>query len=494
MKITNVILYLLFILLSITGICQNLPNGWEGFSNTNSCHCIIIPKNVFPVINNVIIDSADYIGVFFSDEGTLKCGGASQYNPNKNISIFAYSNDPFVQGKNGFYSGDSIYWKIYSNKDEIEFDLSFIKYNEGEIYNSLGVFTNLGVSVIDCISAGSFTANAYSSNPDVCENNNSTVLNCNPNGGSGNYSFTWKSIPEGITSNKQLFECVINDDTFFEVTVTDNISSLKTSAKGYTAISYISPPEIIINNDTNICIFNYYIELYPKTCNYTSLQWRTNGDGYFDDYTNAITKYYFGSFDFMLGYVNLILELQTFYPCYYSTSETMKINLNEDKEISAGEDIKIFKGEETMLKGIISCFTENYEINWQPDSLLYDNNIINPLTLPLFSDVNFVLNVTDFTTNIVYEDIISVNIIDENSIHLNSENIYIYPNPFSEILKIETKENIEIKIYNIYGKLVLIDELREGVSVINTSGLNRGIYFFEMIKDDKRKVIKIVKS
>ena len=486
-------LALISLLCPLASLGNELPSAWEGFTNSSSFHCIILPKNVIPVIENNAIDSADYIGVFFYDDGVLRCGGAAEYSPNENISIFAYGNDPFVQGKNGFYSGDSIYWKVYSFKDNVEIDITFIKYKEGEHYITSGVFTNLGVSIIDCISAGIFTANAFASVSETCENSG-ILISCSPQGGSGNYSYQWESTPQGIVSNAQSFECQITETTLFSVNITDISMPQNPHATAYVRVFYIPPPQIIFSSDTTACISEPFIELEPTISNYSSIQWRASGDGYFEDNINAITKYYFGSFDISNSGVNLFLEVKTTQPCFYEITKTISIALNDDKIVFAGHDISIFEGEYAELSAKVSCFTEDYEINWQPDTLLYANNILNPQTIPLYYTTDFILTITDLSTYTTFKDTVTIKVIPQNSLSSTHQSTSIYPNPFQERLNILCDEAATINIYNLLGEKVLRECLPAGKNIINTSKLNIGMYFVEVFRGSSREVMKMVKS
>jgi spore coat protein CotH len=85
------------------------------------------------------------------------------------------------------------------------------------------------------------------------------------------------------------------------------------------------------------------------------------------------------------------------------------------------------------------------------------------------------------------------------SIELDNEqnDIYIYPNPASEIIMIKMNEeissfNYQIRIYNTFGELVLTENLDQSDSThsLNVSGLSAGIYYL-MIGDVVEKFVKM---
>jgi hypothetical protein len=93
---------------------QGLPPGWE-FQVTPSNHVVAIPLSANPNINGRPLDPGDWIGVFYTnDQGSLVCGGATEWNGAQNAGIIAFGNDPFTPGKNGFSNGEVFTFKVYS--------------------------------------------------------------------------------------------------------------------------------------------------------------------------------------------------------------------------------------------------------------------------------------------------------------------------------------------------------------------------------------------
>jgi len=105
------------------------------------------------------------------------------------------------------------------------------------------------------------------------------------------------------------------------------------------------------------------------------------------------------------------------------------------------------------------------------DEFLYYNRALSP------SEVSGIYNGT--TTNI-------------NSSVLNQSSlITIYPNPTSNILNIEVKEQTQISIINMLGEVVKSETINN-VSKLDVSHLNAGVYF---IQDSKSgKAVKFIKE
>lgn len=143
--------------------------------------------------------------------------------------------------------------------------------------------------------------------------------------------------------------------------------------------------------------------------------------------------------------VDLILAVVDMMPCYKSRSGDFKDNT-----------LKI------VLSEVNYCDPNSYSYNW-----IYNVN----------NDCQIAIN--SIPTS-----------IDENT---NGVNIFIYPNPFDNILYLDSEESLmSIRFMGLDGKTYLQSYLRND-KILNTSGLRTGLYLIE-IKTDKaityRKMIK----
>ncbi|MBI9069512.1 MAG: S8 family peptidase [Salinivirgaceae bacterium] len=81
-------------------------------------------------------------------------------------------------------------------------------------------------------------------------------------------------------------------------------------------------------------------------------------------------------------------------------------------------------------------------------------------------------------------------------IHSTDEKMQIYPNPTNGIVKIETKDNVEYtySIVSINGQMKEAKNNNIGISTIDLSNQEKGIYFIEIHKGDeiiRKKIIKM---
>ncbi|MFM9824740.1 T9SS type A sorting domain-containing protein [Flavobacterium sp.] len=71
----------------------------------------------------------------------------------------------------------------------------------------------------------------------------------------------------------------------------------------------------------------------------------------------------------------------------------------------------------------------------------------------------------------------------------------MYPNPVSNQLIIEAKEEIQkITIYNLLGKDVLAKKQVNKTTTIQTSGLQKGVYIVKMTINGKESISKFIKK
>jgi len=67
----------------------------------------------------------------------------------------------------------------------------------------------------------------------------------------------------------------------------------------------------------------------------------------------------------------------------------------------------------------------------------------------------------------------------------------LYPNPVNDLLNIELKANTSIQLLNVLGEVIQTQNIQQGISSINVSNLNSGIYF---IRTENGVDLKFVKQ
>ncbi len=100
---------------------SNLPDEWE-YPTTLSQHVLTLPITINPRVFNIPIDTGDYIGVFFFDNtNQLKCAGAVEWIGDPTSVITAQGDSYLTPDKDGFDTGETFNWKIFSVSKQEEY-------------------------------------------------------------------------------------------------------------------------------------------------------------------------------------------------------------------------------------------------------------------------------------------------------------------------------------------------------------------------------------
>ncbi|HPE86352.1 MAG: T9SS type A sorting domain-containing protein [Bacteroidales bacterium] len=333
------LLFFLFVYIGSNALSQSFPPGWE-FTITPSSHIFAIPESAWPMINSNPIEPGDYIGVFFDDNGTIKCGGAIAWPASGGTVLFAYGDDAITGVKDGFAYEEPIQWKLYSNALQTEV-LAAVQLNPD--YPTPGdVFIPEGMSGVTNISGGGFFVFAYGVPEKMCAGD-STQLHADAYGGSGNYSYSWTSEPPGFSSTLQEPMVQINDTTIFTVIVTDNTYT----ASDQTIIYAIPHPVVDAGSNGVLCVsMNYHCN---ATRTYTSaITWSTSGDGTFNFPHSPNAIYTPGENDIANGEATLFLLGEALPPCELTHLDSLHLVILPPPSANAGEDT--FSCEESIVQ------------------------------------------------------------------------------------------------------------------------------------------------
>lgn len=118
--------------------------------------------------------------------------------------------------------------------------------------------------------------------------------------------------------------------------------------------------------------------------------------------------------------------------------------------------------------GIAGIGTHNITYSYT-DSVGCSNAVTSTITVTVCNGIN------DF--NVFYE-------------------LIIYPNPFNEILNVESLSNevSEVLIFNLLGELVHFQTIQKGRTEIGLSGISSGVYFIQNRVGDKISTRKLIKK
>ncbi|MCF8367113.1 MAG: T9SS type A sorting domain-containing protein, partial [Bacteroidales bacterium] len=124
------------------------PENW-GFEITDLSHLIVVPVDVNQVLkgsDSYSLMPGDFLGVFYDDDGEMKCGGAINWQGDDNQVLMAYGDDPTTPEKEGFDEGEMMNFKVSMAANGEVFDAQ-VSFNP-EQPNSNGEFHNNGLSAL----------------------------------------------------------------------------------------------------------------------------------------------------------------------------------------------------------------------------------------------------------------------------------------------------------------------------------------------------------
>jgi hypothetical protein len=182
---------------------------------------------------------------------------------------------------------------------------------------------------------GSFTfGNVFSSfatsNPATICIGDSSHLSAVAYGGSGNYTYSWTSIPSGFTSTMKSPVVSPSDTTKYIVAVSDG----STTKHDTTRVAIAFFPTVFAGNDTTVCSTATSVLLKGTATNYTNIAWASSGDGTFSSHSSLSTIYTFGTHDRQVDSVDLYLFAFGFNPCGGRVSSMKKVTISPCDGIS----------------------------------------------------------------------------------------------------------------------------------------------------------------
>ncbi|MEW5799513.1 MAG: glycosyl hydrolase family 18 protein [Bacteroidota bacterium] len=123
-----------------TAVDSLVPLSWQYISNTGENATVLIPAAVVPRIGKRVIQDGDLIGAFYKFNSSLVCAGYSQWKQGKNISITIWGDNSLTGARDGFKTGDTIYFKLWERTYHVESDAAPEFSSGGTTYSKDGIF------------------------------------------------------------------------------------------------------------------------------------------------------------------------------------------------------------------------------------------------------------------------------------------------------------------------------------------------------------------
>jgi len=159
-------------------------------------------------------------------------------------------------------------------------------------------------------------------------------------------------------------------------------------------ITFSKAAQVDAGPDDAICTGGTFQVTNATARHITSLQWLHNGIGTLEE-TSTLTPVYYSS-PGESGFVTLVLTAKGESACMDSiASDQMTIKIYPELIVDAGPNKTIEQGTATILPGNVESGSGEYLFSWEPEGLLLDPSILQPVTISLISDTTFTLTVVD---------------------------------------------------------------------------------------------------
>jgi hypothetical protein len=177
--------------------------------------------------------------------------------------------------------------------------------------------------------------------PELICNGDSIQLNAVAYGGSGNYTYSWSSIPPGFTSTEKSPKVTPAQNTTYVALISDGTH---TNSDTTAMVDVKQPATAFAGNDTTVCSYLPSIDLFGTATNYRTMGWTTSGDGHFSNNTSLNTTYIFGPEDYLNDTVDLILVAIPFPPCHGKAKSTIHIQFDPCTGLSepVNNNVRVF--------------------------------------------------------------------------------------------------------------------------------------------------------
>lgn len=184
-----------------------LPTPWTTI-NTGQNHSVMIPANSLFINGNMVSDTL-IIGIFYSDNGVLECGGILTYE-GTSTALPVWGDDSYTTDKDGFSAGESFSWFIFYNDMAYPLSVSYSSTADAGIFG-VNLLSEVTAMHLDIAYGDTIELSLINPNP---INISYTLINSDPVSGSGGeidlipsggnqpYTFLWSnaSSSEDLTN------------------------------------------------------------------------------------------------------------------------------------------------------------------------------------------------------------------------------------------------------------------------------------------------------
>ncbi len=354
----------------------------------------------FSASSAVIFDDQNPYIEYIGSDLITSCGtNELQIKFNENVKCSSIQATDFtLSGPGGPYTIDSLYGYNCSigGANEREYTLYFTPaiYQSGDYVLSIRQFSFISDACGNYAQVDDYPFTVNLDAPVAEAGNDANIpygatvqLEGSATSGTGNYAFHWEpadSLTDPNVQNPQTIPMSVS--TRFTLQVTDTENSC--IGEDTVWVNVVGGPLILtVSASTNQSCAGERVDLNALvsggagTYTYT---WSSNPPGFSSTepdptaFPTETTTYYVTTTD---GYTTL--------------SDSVTVEVFPKPSADAGADQVINQGTPTTLNGTVTDGTPPYTYRWEPASMLLQNNIPDPTTLPLYNPTIFTFFVTD---------------------------------------------------------------------------------------------------
>jgi hypothetical protein len=306
---------------------------WYELRNTGSGWSIYQQSTYAPADGNsrwmgsIAQDTAGTIALGYSVSGTSIHPGIRYTGRFKNdpLNQMTMAEKAIIHGggsQTGIWSGRSR-WGDYSGLS-IDPSAPTTFWFTTEYYGQTSV-SNWQTRIASFTFANVFSSAASATPTLVCSSSPDSIqLKAYGYGGSGQFTYSWTSIPAGFTSGISNPKVKPAQSTIYIAHTSDG-----TNTRIDTVRVTVNPaPVASAGNDTTVCWYTPAIPMNANATNYTKVAWGTAGDGTFTHPNAIITDYLPGLGDKIKGSVDIKLLVIPIAPCMGNMMDTKHIVLD----------------------------------------------------------------------------------------------------------------------------------------------------------------------
>jgi len=304
---------------------------WYEFRKTGSGEWLVYQQSTYSPDNNhrwmgsIAMDSSGNMALGYSVSGenmypSIRYCGRFSSDPLNEMTISEKSIIAGGGSQTNTWSGNPSRWGDYSSMS-VDPSVPATFWYTQEYYSTTSPAdwkTRIGSFNFPRI----FSAQASANPAGICTGM-ASQLDVTAINGSGTYTYSWTSVPEGFTSD-------IKDPVVSPTELTKYVAQVNDGTNVITdTVEVIVFPLPIVNagNDTSFCWWVSHIPINGNAEDFSHVKWTTSGDGHFDFDTILNVLYYPGDSDRIIRSATLKLTASAIDPCSDSVSDELQVNL-----------------------------------------------------------------------------------------------------------------------------------------------------------------------